>query len=54
MAGDPIPIEYRVKRTYTLSEAADLQKIYDLAGKGDTFRWVNARTGRPGLIGYTS
>jgi len=53
MSGDPIPIEYRIKRTYTLSEACELQKMYDLAGKGDTFSWVNARTGQPIIIGYT-
>ena len=53
MAGDPKPIETRIKRTYTIIEACELQKIYDLAGKGDTFSWVNARTGRPCLIGYT-
>lgn len=49
MAGDPIPIEFRIKRSYTLLEAVELMKIYD----GYTnIRWINTRTGKPILIGY--
>ena len=46
----------RVQRTYTLTEATDLMKMYDgeLIGSGSFIRWVSARTGQPVSIGYTS
>jgi len=49
MAGDPIPMQYRVKRVYTLNEAVELMKIYE---GHTTINWVNVRTGQSVLIGY--
>jgi len=51
MAGDPIPIEYRVNLTYTLSEAVELEKIYQYTNT--RINWVNTRTGQPVVIGWT-
>ena len=52
MAGDPIPIQYRVKRTYTLSEAVELMKAYDKYPTRHTWNWVDVHTRQPVAIGW--
>lgn len=47
-------IRFRLKRTYTLSEAADLMKILDKLPTNKGVNWVSAKTGRPVSIGYTN
>ena len=53
MAGDPIPLQFRVKQTYTLNEAVDLMKMYDKYPTRHSISWKDARTGSPVSIGYT-
>ena len=50
MAGDPIPIEFRIKRVYTFLEAIELEKIYQYTNT--RINWINTRTGNPIIIGY--
>jgi len=53
MAGDPIPLDFRVKHCYTLEEAVNLMKMYDRYSiTMQPIRWVSCKTGQPVSIGY--
>jgi len=52
MAGDPIPLHYRIKQCYTIHEAVELMKIYDKGPTRHTISWVSCKTGNPVSIGY--
>lgn len=49
---DYTPIRDRVKRTYTLDEAVELMKVLDKFPTRERIKWVNAKTGKPVVIGY--
>jgi hypothetical protein len=55
MAGDNnyVPLQYRVKRIYTLEEAVELMKVMDKhLPTGQQIQWVDAHTKKPVAIGY--
>ena len=54
MAGDPIPIQWRVKIEYTLEEAVDLMKMYDKYPTQTLIQWRSVRTGKRVSIGYNN
>lgn len=56
MAGDEPQDLIRVKATYTFNEAIEYMKMKDKQPTkiGETIRWINVKTGKEVVIGYTS
>ncbi|MBA7527660.1 hypothetical protein ES705_19838 [subsurface metagenome] len=52
MAGDPIPMQHRVKGVYTFNEAVELMKMYDKYPTGHTWNWIDVNTRQSVVIGY--
>ncbi len=53
MSGDPIPMQYRIKRIYTLNEAIDLMEMYHRYPTGHAWNWIDVHTRQPIAIGST-
>lgn len=50
---DYTPLQFRVKRIYTLEEAVELMKVMDKClPTGQQIQWVDAHTKKPVAIGY--
>ena len=50
---DYTPLEFRVKRIYTLDEAVELMKVMDkVLPTGQQINWVDVYTKKPVAIGY--
>ena len=56
MAGDEPKDLIRVKTTYTFNEAIEYMRMKDKQPTkiGETTRWINVKTGKEVVIGYTS
>lgn len=49
---EPVSLETRVKRTYTISEAVELMKELDRHPTNTDIKWVDSKTGKPVSIGF--